>query len=466
MEKTEKKQHFRDMTQGPEWKCILMFALPIMLSQFLQQLYSTVDGIVVGNYGSAGGLAAIGNCAIIGNVFISIAVGMGNGSGILVSQLFGAKKHEDMRRAASTAIFILTVLGVFCALLVFAGAELIVRGIMGVDDSAVADCAIDYLRIYAVGLIFTFIYNIVAAILRSVGDSRAVLYFLLVSALLNIALDLVFVAALKMDVVGAAWATVISQFACALVSIWYMYHNYEFFRFKLREIRPRSAEVRLCLRMALPSTLQQLVVSCGYLLLQRLINSFGTITMSAWTVGHRYDQYCAIPVLGTMQACASFAGQNSGANRYDRVRRGLFSGVLMSLAMVIVLGTILYLFAEPLSALFGLSGEALSEAVECLHFLPFAYLIFAVYIPFNGTYQGCGKPGISAISSLLALFLRVSASYTLVYLFAASYAVVWQTYVLGWGASLIFVLIYYFRGNWRSGRIVKDEPAPEQDSGG
>ncbi len=453
-----KKQHYRDMTQGPEWKSILLFTLPIMLAQLLQQLYATVDGIVIGNFGSSGGLAAVGNCAIIANVFISLSNGMGNGSAILVAQMFGAKKKKEMRNSASTAIFIMLVLGLFSMALVLIFAKFIVLTLLGIEETAVSAAAITYVRIYAVGFIFTFLYNIVAAILRAVGDSRAVLYFLLVSTVLNVILDLVFVAGLQMDVAGAALATVISQFVCVLVSLWYMYRNYPDFRFKLKDIRPKRQELRLCLKMGIPSTIQQLVVSCGYLLLQRLVNSFGQVTMNAWTVGHRYDQYCCIPALAMMQSMASFSGQNAGANRYDRIKRGLRSAVAMDLGMVIIIGAVLFIFARPLSALFGLQGEALSQAVECLHFLPFAYLLFACYIPFNGMYQGCGSPTTSAISSLMSLFLRVASSYVLVYFFSGTYNVVWRTYVLGWGASLIFVILYFFHGHWQTKRLVKDAP--------
>ncbi len=458
METAKKKQHARDMTQGPEWKSILLFTLPIMLAQLLQQLYATVDGIVIGNFGSSGGLAAVGNCAIIANVFISLSNGMGNGSAILVSQMFGAKKRVEMRRAASTAIFLMLVLGLASAVLVFAAAGFITGTILGIEEAAVAQAATTYIRIYAVGFVFTFLYNIVAAKLRAGGDRRAVLYFLMASTVMNVILDLLFVAVLRWDVAGAALATVLSQLVCVLVSVWYMYRNYEDFRFRVQEIRPTRKELRLCLRTGLPSTIQQLVVSCGYLLLQRLVNSFGQVSMDAWTVGHRYDQYCCIPSIAMMQAMASFSGQNAGANRYDRIKRGLRSAVAMDLVMVVAIGAVLYGFASPLAQLFGLEGESLAQAVECLHFLPFAYLLFAAYIPFNGTYMGCGNPGASAISSLMSLFLRVTASYTLVYCFNWTYNVVWRTYVLGWGASLIFVLIYFYHGKWQTKRLVEDGP--------
>ena len=476
-------RRFRDMTRGPEWKCILLFALPIMLGQLLQQFYATVDSIVVGNFGPDGALGAVSNCAIVANVFLFVSVGMANGSAVLVAQMFGARRREDMRKSASTAMFLLLVMGVVSAVLVIAGARLAIVNILGIRPAegmtaaeaasilAIQSQGVAYIRIYGVGLIFTFLYNIVAAILRSVGDSKSVLYFLIVSTVLNTLLDLLFVAMFHWGVAGAAWATVISQLVCVCVSLRYMYRNYEDFRFRPAEIRPDSEKLRLCLRLGLPSALQQLVVSGGYLFLQRLINHYGVVTINAWAVGHRVDQYICIPPLGMMQAMGSFAGQNTGAGRYDRVKRGLVRAILMDLAMVAVIGVLVYVLARPLTLMFGVENlfagdpdrEAkialvIAQSLECLHFLPFAYLIFAFYLPFNGMFTGAGDPGASAIASLTSLAIRVAVSYLCAYagFLGWSYNAVWRTYLFGWGAASVFVLCHFFRGKWKTKRLVQD----------
>ncbi len=457
------KTHARTLTSGPEWKCILLFALPIMLGQFLQQLYSTVDGIVVGNYVSSGALAAVGNCGIMANLFLAVSLGMSNGSAVLVSQLFGAGRREDMRRAAATSLTLLAALGAAAMIVVFCAAEFCVVHVLGIHEAAIQTDAAAYLRIYALGFIFTFVYNAVAAVLRAVGDSRAVLLFLLVSTLVNTGLDLLFVAVFDWGVAGAAWATVISQLACVAVSVWYMARNYPEFRFRPAELRPERDKLRLCLKMGLPTTLQQLVVTSGHLFFQRLINGFGEVTMAAWTVGHRYDLYCSVPVMGMMQAMASFAGQNVGANRYDRVKRGLRAAVVLDLAIVLILGVVLRAFAAPLSALFGVEGEAQAQAVECLRFLSWCYPIFAVYLPFNGMFQGVGDPAASAAGSLTALSVRVAGSYLLVYCFHWDYHAIWTPYIPGWSAALIFVLIHYFRGGWKKHSLVRGAPKEGQE---
>lgn len=443
------------MTKGPEWRCILLFALPIMLGQLLQQLYSTVDGIIVGNYVSSDALAAVGSCSTLVMVFIALSVGMSNGCCIVVSQLFGANRPEEMRETASTALILLFGMGAFFTVLPIVTARFATVYVLDIKDAGIADMAVAYIRFYSLGMIFQFLYNAVAAILRSVGDSRAVLYFLLVSTVVNTILDLIFVAWLGWGVAGAAAATTIAQIACCAVSLAYMFRRYPVFRFRPKELTFKRDKLRLCLKMGIPTTIQHLIISCGNLCLQRLVNSFGSSTMAAYTVGSRYDQYASVPSMGMFQAMASFAGQNTGAGRYDRVKRGILSAVAMNLAIVAFICLALYVLASPLAVLFGVKGESLERSVEFLHFMAFCYPIFALYIPFNGMYQGCGAAVASAISSLLALSARVCGSYLMVYLLHMGYAACWQSCAVGWSASCIWVFCYFLSGRWKTKSLVK-----------
>ena len=456
---TRKAKTFNDMTVGTEWKCILLFALPLMLGQLLQQLYSTVDGIVVGNYVSSGALAAVGNCTSMVMVFLAFSNGLSNGSGIIISQYFGAGREKDMRIAAANVLLLMGVLGVVMTAVAVFGARFLTAAVLGIDDAAIQQEAETYLRIYGVGLIFNFIYNGVAATLRAVGDSKALLLFLFVSTLVNTVLDLLFVCVLGLGIAGAAWATVISQVACVIVSICYMFRHYPVFRFAdLRELRFDSEKIRLCLKLGVPTMLQQLTVSCGHVVLQRLINSFGAVTMAAVTVGMRVDHYSSIPMMGMMISMSSFAGQNTGAGRYDRVKRGLVSAIVMGFVTVIVICVLLYLFAPPLAALFGVAGETLSQAVEYLRFIAFAFPIFALYIPFNGLFQGCGEPLAAAAVSLVALGVRVALAYLLVLVFHYDYHALWYPYLWGWLASLIVAVLHFATGKWRTKAVVHRNP--------
>ena len=451
-----KAKKFNDMTVGPEWKCILMFAIPIMLGQLLQQLYSTVDGIVVGNFVSEGALAAVGNCASMTMVFLAFSNGLSNGSGIIISQYFGAGREKDMRSAAANILLMMAGLGIVMTVIGVLGAGFLTRSVLGIEDALIQHEAETYLRIYAAGLLFTFLYNGVAATLRAVGDSRAVLYFLLVSTVVNTVLDLLFVCKFGWGTAGAAWATVLSQVACVAVSIWYMFRNYPVFRFeKLGELKFDAEKTKLCLKLGIPNMLQQLCVSCGHVLLQRLINSFGAVTMAAVAVGMRVDHYCSIPMMGVMTSMSSFAGQNTGAGHYDRVKRGAFRAILMSFFGISVICTLLYIFAAPLAGLFGVEGETLHRAVEYLRFIAFAFPVFALYIPLNGVFQGCGEPMAAAAVSLVALGVRVVMAYVLVLVFHFDYHALWTPYLMGWGVALFVAVGHFATGKWKTHAVVQ-----------
>ncbi len=444
-----------DLTQGTEWRAILLFALPIMLGSLLQQLYSTVDGIIVGNFVNSTALAALGSCMSYTTLFVFMAMGVANGSGVVISQLFGAGQYKEMRRTASTILIMLISLGIFFTVACTLTARPASRYILKIEDTQILDYCTTYIAIYSVGLIFQFIYNAVAAILRAVGDSKAALYFLMVATLANVVLDLLFVAVLGWGVAGAAAATIIAQAACMAVSIRYMFKKYPEFRFKRGELVFDREKFAICLKMAIPTTVQHLVISCGHIFLQRLVNSFGAVTMAAFTVGSRYDHYASIPIMGINQAMSAFAGQNTGAGRYDRVKRGIFSALVIDIIMVVLICVPLYIFASPLARLFGVSGEEVSQSVEYLRYICLFYPIFALYIPFSGMFQGCGAPMASTSASIIALGVRIAAAYIMVYAFGVGYEACWENVVYGWSCALAFDLIYYATGHWKTKSLVK-----------
>ena len=458
-----KKTRAIDMTTGPELKSIVLFALPLMLGQLLQQLYSTVDGIVVGNFVSASALAAVGNCSTMAFLFIAISTGMSNGSGIVISQAFGAGQEDKMRSAAAS---ILLLMFAFSLLFTVAGVgfpEFFTKTILAIEEDALRQQATVYFRIYCVGLIASCLYTAVAGILRAVGDSRALLGFLMVSTVLNTVLDILFVVGFHWGVAGAAWATVIAQVACLVVSLIYMYRRYPIFRFSsLREFKPNGAMLKLCLRMGIPSTIQQLIISSGHLFFQRLVNSFGEATIAAVTVGSRFDHYGSVPVLSMSQAMASYTGQNVGAGRYDRVVRGTRRAAFFDFGVVTVLCAILYTFAAALASLFGVEGETLEIAVRYLRALSLSLPIFAFYIPYNATLQGAGAPLSSVAVSFVALFVRVFLAYLLVYAFDFGREACWNTYWISWILAGAVALIIYRRGKWKTKRLVRtNEEATE-----
>ena len=454
----------RDMTQGSVWKHILFFSLPIMLGNLLQQLYNTVDGIVVGNYVSQDALAAVGGCASLAFLFLAISIGMGNGGGVMIAQFYGAGRMDEMRRAVSTLLIMLLTMGLVLSLVGIIFARGLIVNVMRVDDLAVQDMAVTYFGIYSVGLMFQYMYNAIASILRALGDSKATLYFLLITALLNIVLDLLFVLKLGLGVFGVGLATVIAEVICAGVSLIYMLKRYPMFRFKKGEFVFDTHKFKIALRLGVPASIQQAVVSLGNVFIQRLVNSFGSATMAAYTVGNRLENYTLLPVLSINAGVATFTGQNVGAGHFDRVRKGFWTSILLAVCAIAIICPLLYTFAAPLSQLFGTEGEGLRQSVEMIHFMSIVFVLFAIYNPANGVLQGAGDAIWATISTLTTLAVRVALAYSLVYFFEFNYSAAWVPMPVGWILASLVSFIRFFSGKWKSKAVVS-HPAEGEEAG-
>lgn len=441
------------MTEGVIWKQILLFTLPIMAGQFLQQLYNAVDGIVVGNFVSEQALAAVGTCSPVTMLFIAVALGLSTGCSIMVSQYFGAGRMEELRKAVSTSLILVTAVGLVVSVLGGVVAKWVLVNILAVEAEILAD-ATAYFAIYCVGLVFQFAYNIVAAILRSLGDSKATLYFLLISSVTNIVLDLVFVALFQWGVPGVAVATVLAQALSAVASVIYMFRRYPMLRGGKGEFRFYGDMGKTALKLAVPTTIQQCVVSCGHIAIQRLVNIFG-IT-AAYTAAMRMENFVLIPVFSFNAGLATFTGQNLGANRLDRVKKGHLSTLAIAECTCVVLGLVCYLAAAPLVGLFGLEGESLAQGVEYMRFMSPLFIIFCGYILTSAVLQGAGDVGFTAFNSLTGLVLRCAAAYLMAHFTDYSvYAVVWFSNPINWVYSLILAVVRYLQGKWKTKGIVK-----------
>lgn len=455
----EERQHagirgHNDMTAGPEWKRIVRFTVPIMLGQFLQQLYNTVDGIVVGNFVSQDALAAVGGCASLTMAYLAVCMGMGNGCAVLISQLFGAKRYGDLRRAASTVLIMMSALGVLFSLAGLFLSRRLLSGAMNIQDPAVLEMAVVYFSVYSIGIFFQYSYNAVAFVLRAVGDSRATLYFLCITAFLNLGLDLLFVIVFGWGVAGAAVATVVSQLVCAIFSFVYMAKKYPIFNYKRGELVYDKALGLTSLKLGLPATLQQCVVSFGNVFLQRLVNGFGTDLMAAYTVGIRVQGYIFVPIFALNGGVATFAGQNIGAGKLDRAKRGLGYTLVISVAVTVTVSLLVYFFARPVSLLFGVEERALGIAIEMLRFISLVFPLFALYMPTGGFLQGSGDVLYVSVCSLATLTARVSLSYAMVYAFGVGYRAVWYSHPVGWAIGIILIFSRYFGGGWKNKAVV------------
>ena len=441
----------RDMTAGAPWKIILSFSVPLMAGNLLQQLYHTADTLIVGNLVGEKALSAVGACTSLTELFTALAIGFSIGAGVLIAQCYGASQEERLRKYASTAIWLMTGIGIVVSLTGLMAGEFILKNVLQVPEP-MQRLAIQYFRIYALGLVFQFGYNIFAAILQAVGDSRSTLYFLLISSAANILLDLVFVRI--WGVTGAAAATGISQLcACAAGGI-YMNRKYRVLRFKLRELSFEPCKAFDVLRTGMPMALQYSVISVGILILQRLVNTYGQAMIASFTVVVRLQGFLTIPIKGFQSTMMTYAGQNMGAGKKERIPPGLWQSVGMSLGITMALSAVIYGFMNPLVQGFGIDSGAARICVTHLRVMVPSILMYAAYFPMNGMFQGVGDGVHATAYALLALALRILFSYTLSTVEYWGYTAIWWSETYAWIIVLTVYYIYYFRGNWKNKALI------------
>lgn len=441
-----------NMTQGSEWKHLVKFSLPLLIGNILQQLYNTVDGIIVGNFVGEDALSAVGTCAPMTMVFVALSIGMSAGCSIVIAQYFGAGKHEEMRRAAATSMIILISLGIVLSVVGVLAARPLLTYALNVNPAYI-DYAVEYFAIYAAGLVFQFAYNICAAILRALGDSKASLYFLLISSVTNVVLDLVFVVSFHWEVVGAAVATLISQALSAVVAMIYMLRRHEILRFGKGEFRFHPASAVLAMRLALPTTMQQCVISCGNLVLQRLINSFDAIypgLTGGVTAGLRIENFILIPILCINTSLATFTGQNIGAGKLERVKKGRQAAMIMGLIIAVVVGGLALIFRGQLVSAFGVGEQALGYGKFYLAVLCPSMILFSLNLTTNGVMQGAGDVMFNALVSLSNFTIRCILSYTLAYFTPLEYRAVWFSIPVVWLFGMYLGWTRYYSGKWQT----------------
>lgn len=439
------------MIEGNVALQVFLFTLPIMAGNFLQQLYNTVDGIVVGQFISESALAAVGTSAPVTVLYVALALGLSTGSGIIVAQYFGAGREKDLREAVSTSILMLFFFGLAFSVIGYFVTSPLMKYVLAVPEAELG-MAVLYLRIYCVGLVFQFVYNIVAAVLRALGDSKATLYFLLVSSIANIILDIAFVAGLGMGVSGAAFATVIAQAMSAIVSVIYMYKKYEVLRFSIHNLIFSREKCMLALRMGIPTTLQQCAISGGNIVLQRLVNSFGVDFIAGYTVGTRLESYLVIPSLGFTAGLANFTGQNIGAGRLDRVKEGERKTLFMSFLFCLILVVLTLIFRVPLVSLFGVEGEALRMGISYLLLASPCFLLFSIYQAACGVLQGAGDVMWTMFFSLSSLVCRVIVAYAIAPV--TGYRSLPYAMLIAWIYVTLAAQFIYRRGKWKEKAVV------------
>jgi len=440
------------MTKGSVWKCISVFMFPILIGNLLQQLYNTADSIIVGNFASqAFSLAAVGTCAPAAMLFVFWSTGFSGGGSVVIAQYFGAGKTDEIKRSISTLLLFTLISGLIMTAVGILISRWFLRVVLIVTGE-ILPMATAYLRIYCVGLVFTFLYNGIAAVLRALGNSRSSLLFLSVSAISNIFLDLLFVIVFDWGVAGAAFATVIAQTLCSIVSYVYLVKKYGDWLPKGREWVMDRAILRLIVKMGLPAALQSVAVQISSILLQRMVNSFGPVNMEAFQCGTRMDNILLAPANAFGLAVTTFAAQNIGAGNLERAKKGMTVTAVLSLAVSLPLIILITAFAPQLARLFGVSEEGVVLAVKQIRWVVPGMVIFATEIPGNGWIRGAGAARVAALCTLVTMLVRVICAYLFVGTMGAP--AYWTFLPVGWAVSFFIVWGYYFSGKWKDKAIV------------
>lgn len=453
-----------DMTLGAPWKGIVMFTLPMLIGNIAQQLYNTVDSIVVGKYIGDNALAAVGSAGPVLNLLLVLFIGISAGANVMVSQYFGAKNRNGLSYTIGNCI---TVTAISCIILIAVATPLI-RPILvmlntpetlieGYDNYTILDACTEYLIISLVGIAGMAFYNILSGIIRGMGDSVSALIYLLVATVINIILDVYFVAELRMGVGGVALATVIAQIISSILCFIKLARMKEHFDFKLKFMRPTALYVKTIIRLGLPAGLTQAIFSSAMIIVQSLTNQFGDQFIAANVVIMRVDGFAMMPNFSFGTALTTYAGQNVGAGLYDRVTKGAKQGTLMAVACSTVITIVILLFGKNLMWLFTDTAELVNMSYNLMMILAVGYIAMAVTQSLSGIMRGAGDTVTPMwISLITTVAIRVPIAYGISYLtrtpelpFGAKECI--QISLLSsWVIGAVLTTVFYLRGKWKT----------------
>ena len=443
-----------NMTTGSPARHILKFALPLLVGNIFQQLYNMVDSMVVGNFVGSNALAAVGTCGSTNFLFFSLSSGLAIGIGVIVSQYYGANDEENVRATIANSFYVLITAALAVSLIGFSAAPVILR-LLQVPESILGD-SILYMRTTCMGIIGIATYNGVSAILRALGDSRTPLYFLILSSLVNVALDLTFVAAFGMGVFGVALATILSQYASAISCLIYAFLKVPYFKLTREELKPHGVIIARSFRLGVPIALQSSMIAVSCMVLQGVVNGFGETVMAAYTVIARIEQLVQQPYSSLASAVTTYSGQNIGAGNVERVRKGFRQSVLMAAIFSMAMIPVMYLGGESLIRLFIKDNpETVWIATRALRITSLCYFgLGMIYVP-RGLMNGCGDAAFSMINGASEVICRVLFAQIFTGIPMIGYWGVWLTTGATWVTTAAVCLIRYFQGAWKHKAITR-----------
>lgn len=440
------KTRRQSMTEGVIWKKIILFSIPLLIGNVFQQLYNTVDSYVVGNYVGDEALAAVGASGPLINLLIAFFMGISTGAGILVARYYGGKKEEEVSETVHTFMafsllvsVLLTVMGLFLS-------PHILRWLK--TPEKVMPQAVVYLRVYFWGSIFLIIYNSGSGILRAIGDAKNPLIYLIVSSIINITLDLLFVIRFDMGIFGVALATFIAQMVSAVMVTIHLMRVNDSYQLVFKKLHFHMDKLYEIIRLGIPTGVQQTVVSFSNVLVQSYVNSFGEIAMAAVSAADKFNAFLSMPINSFNLAITTFTGQNLGAGKKERVLKGIHTTIAISFVTIIIVGVPTYYYAENLIAVFSSNPQVMAYGAKQLRImLPF-YTFLSVNNILSGALRGAGKTAVPMVIMI--------TSFTLIrqiFLFVAmrinrSIEMVFWSYSVTWAISSLLTISYYRMSRW------------------
>lgn len=435
------------MTDGSIARLIITFSIPLLIGNVFQQLYNTVDSIVVGKYVGKQALAAVGCTGPIINMLIALFTGLAGGASVVISQYYGAKDREKLHDSVHTAMAFTLVL---CVVLTLLGVWLVpyLLRLMDTPEEVFAE-AVVYLRIYFAGLAGLLLYNIGSGILRAVGDSTNPLYFLIFSTVTNTVLDLLFVAVFDMGIAGAAIATIAAQFMSAILTLRLLWRSKEDYRIVAREIRLNTRIFSRICAIGIPTAIQMSITAFSNIFVQGYINRFDTNCIAGWTAYNKIDAFAMQPMMSLSLAIATFVGQNIGAGKMDRAEKGTRTGLKIGFTIMISLLIPIMIFARQLTSLFNDDPEVLRYGTLFLRLCSPFYVCLCVNQVFSGFLRGVGDTRATMLI-MLGSFVAFRQLYLFtVYRLGGSIIPIALGYPMGWITCSSLLLVYYRSGHWR-----------------
>ena len=443
-----------NMTEGSISRHLIDFAMPLLIGNIFQQLYNTVDTWVVGNYVSNEAFSAVGTVGPIINMLIGIFMGLSSGAGVVISQYYGARRDQEVSDTVHTSMMMTLILAVVFTFLGIFIAPVMLH-MMKTPDNVFPE-SLAYLRIYFGGIVGLMVYNMGAGILRAVGDSQRPFYFLIVSAVINTILDLVFVLAFHMGVEGVAWATVIAQVVSAILTMYVLMRAHSSIRVNLSQLKIHMAEMKKIIRVGIPAAIQMAITSFSNIFVQSYINYFGADCMSGWTAYAKIDQLILLPMQSLALSSTTFVGQNLGANLPERAAKGIRVSLLLSVIATVVLMIPVLIFARPLVGFFNAKPEVVEYGATLLMWMSPFYVLCCVNQIYAGALRGAGNskaPMIIMLASFVVfrqIYLYVMANFI-----SNEIIPIAMGYPAGWLICSAATLIYYKHTSLTATRLVE-----------